>query len=247
MLARTRRRATSGSPPTSCRPATGRPRPSCATTCAQPAARVRGARRRSRCWTRLPRNASGKVDRRALPAPDGRRVEPTDFVGPADRAEEAVAAIWADVLGLATGSAATTTSSPRAGTRCWPPARSAGCARRSPRTCRCTLMFEHPTVAGAAARGRGRAAGRGATRRVRRRGLDRTAQVRRGGPTCTGLPCGRQRRGAVLDLAGRPRAAGGLARRAASAGTKEECLAHIDEVWTDMRPLSLRLHMAATD
>ena len=31
------------------------------------------------------------------------------------------------------------------------------------------------------------------------------------------------------------------------AGTKEECLAHIDEVWTDMRPLSLRLHMAATD
>jgi MbtH protein len=23
-------------------------------------------------------------------------------------------------------------------------------------------------------------------------------------------------------------------------GTEEECLAHIDEVWTDMRPLSLR-------
>ncbi|HEV7652750.1 MAG TPA: MbtH family NRPS accessory protein [Actinophytocola sp.] len=30
-------------------------------------------------------------------------------------------------------------------------------------------------------------------------------------------------------------------------GTKEECLAHIDEVWTDMRPLSLRRHMAAAD
>jgi MbtH protein len=30
-------------------------------------------------------------------------------------------------------------------------------------------------------------------------------------------------------------------------GGKEECLAHIDEVWTDMRPLSLRRHMAATD
>lgn len=27
-------------------------------------------------------------------------------------------------------------------------------------------------------------------------------------------------------------------------GTKEECLAHIDEVWTDMRPLSLRQRMA---
>lgn len=26
-------------------------------------------------------------------------------------------------------------------------------------------------------------------------------------------------------------------------GTKEECLAYIEEVWTDMRPLSLRKHM----
>jgi MbtH protein len=26
-------------------------------------------------------------------------------------------------------------------------------------------------------------------------------------------------------------------------GTKEHCLAHIDEVWTDMRPLSLRRQM----
>ncbi|MFC7221487.1 MbtH family protein [Streptomyces polyrhachis] len=28
-------------------------------------------------------------------------------------------------------------------------------------------------------------------------------------------------------------------------GTREECLAHIEEVWTDMRPLSLRTRMAA--
>lgn len=28
-------------------------------------------------------------------------------------------------------------------------------------------------------------------------------------------------------------------------GTKPECLAHIDEVWTDMRPLSLRRQMDA--
>ena len=27
------------------------------------------------------------------------------------------------------------------------------------------------------------------------------------------------------------------------AGTKEECLAHVKEVWTDMRPLSLRKKM----
>ncbi len=26
-------------------------------------------------------------------------------------------------------------------------------------------------------------------------------------------------------------------------GTKEECLAHIGEIWTDMRPLSLRKQM----
>jgi MbtH protein len=29
------------------------------------------------------------------------------------------------------------------------------------------------------------------------------------------------------------------------AGSREECLAHIEEVWTDMRPRSLRLAMAA--
>ena len=28
------------------------------------------------------------------------------------------------------------------------------------------------------------------------------------------------------------------------AGSKEDCLAHVDEVWTDMRPLSLRQRMA---
>jgi MbtH protein len=30
-------------------------------------------------------------------------------------------------------------------------------------------------------------------------------------------------------------------------GTKDECLAHIAEVWTDMRPRSLRLRMAAAE
>ncbi|MFF0552724.1 MbtH family protein [Streptomyces sp. NPDC004311] len=29
-------------------------------------------------------------------------------------------------------------------------------------------------------------------------------------------------------------------REAGMSGTKEECLAHIDEVWTDQRPLSVR-------
>jgi MbtH protein len=31
-----------------------------------------------------------------------------------------------------------------------------------------------------------------------------------------------------------------------TAGTRQECLDHIDAVWTDMRPLSLRKRMAAT-
>jgi len=32
-------------------------------------------------------------------------------------------------------------------------------------------------------------------------------------------------------------------RQAGKSGTKEECLAFINEVWTDMRPLSLRKAM----
>jgi len=34
-------------------------------------------------------------------------------------------------------------------------------------------------------------------------------------------------------------------RAVGKTGTKQECLAYIDEVWTDMRPLSLRQHMEA--
>jgi MbtH protein len=34
-------------------------------------------------------------------------------------------------------------------------------------------------------------------------------------------------------------------RAEGTTGTKAECLAHIDEVWTDMRPLSLREQMEA--
>jgi MbtH protein len=34
--------------------------------------------------------------------------------------------------------------------------------------------------------------------------------------------------------------------RAGKQGPKAECLTYIDEVWTDMRPLSLRKHMAAS-
>lgn len=35
--------------------------------------------------------------------------------------------------------------------------------------------------------------------------------------------------------------------RAGFSGLRGDCLAHIDEVWTDMRPKSLRERMAADD
>jgi len=36
-------------------------------------------------------------------------------------------------------------------------------------------------------------------------------------------------------------------REVGKTGTNAECLAYIEEVWTDMRPLSLRKQMEATD
>jgi MbtH protein len=36
-------------------------------------------------------------------------------------------------------------------------------------------------------------------------------------------------------------------RAEGTSGTREECLDHIERVWTDMRPLSLRQRMAAND
>jgi MbtH protein len=45
-------------------------------------------------------------------------------------------------------------------------------------------------------------------------------------------------------LAGRDLPAGWHAE--GTAGSRQECLDHIETVWTDMRPLSLRRHMAET-
>ncbi|MBB3228195.1 MbtH protein [Luteibacter sp. Sphag1AF] len=33
-------------------------------------------------------------------------------------------------------------------------------------------------------------------------------------------------------------------KRVGKRGNRQECLAYIDEVWTDLRPLSLRKHLA---
>ncbi len=49
----------------------------------------------------LPLNSSGKVDRRALPAPEGNRPRLSGaYVAPANETEEVIAGIWADVLAL---------------------------------------------------------------------------------------------------------------------------------------------------
>ncbi|MFE3880677.1 amino acid adenylation domain-containing protein, partial [Kitasatospora sp. NPDC059146] len=52
---------------------------------------------------RLPLTPNGKIDRRALPAPDHTRPDlDTAFTAPATPAEQALARIWEEVLGLAT-------------------------------------------------------------------------------------------------------------------------------------------------
>ncbi|WP_411143365.1 amino acid adenylation domain-containing protein [Streptomyces sp. x-80] len=48
----------------------------------------------------LPYTPSGKVDRKALPAPDGHADATADQVAPRDATEERIAAIWAETLGL---------------------------------------------------------------------------------------------------------------------------------------------------
>jgi len=48
----------------------------------------------------LPRTATGKVDRQALPEPEWGRVDETGYLAPRTVREELLAGIWAEVLGL---------------------------------------------------------------------------------------------------------------------------------------------------
>ncbi|MFI9272171.1 non-ribosomal peptide synthase/polyketide synthase [Kitasatospora sp. NPDC052896] len=50
---------------------------------------------------RIPRTTSGKTDRRALPAPPAQPDSTTPYVAPRPGTEEGLAAIWAEVLGVA--------------------------------------------------------------------------------------------------------------------------------------------------
>ena len=46
----------------------------------------------------LPRNVNGKVDRKALPAPDAVHTDPATYVAPATASEQLIAGIWAEIL-----------------------------------------------------------------------------------------------------------------------------------------------------
>ncbi|HEX6685974.1 MAG TPA: amino acid adenylation domain-containing protein [Candidatus Limnocylindrales bacterium] len=46
----------------------------------------------------LPRNANGKVDRKALPAPGTAHTDPATYAAPATAGEQLIAGIWADIL-----------------------------------------------------------------------------------------------------------------------------------------------------
>jgi amino acid adenylation domain-containing protein len=48
----------------------------------------------------LPLNANGKLDRKALPAPEQQSLQQSELVAPRDEAEEAVAGIWREILGV---------------------------------------------------------------------------------------------------------------------------------------------------
>ena len=83
-------------------------------------------------WRRMPLTPNGKVDRRALPAPERRRGGRPALGAPATALERVLAALWGEVLGVDRGRRRTTTSSSWAATRCWPPSWSPACAT----TCR---------------------------------------------------------------------------------------------------------------
>ena len=66
----------------------------------------------------LPLTPNGKLDRKALPAPEGDAYARRGLRGAGRGDGEALAEIWAEVLGVERVGAATTSSS-WAGTRCW--------------------------------------------------------------------------------------------------------------------------------
>ena len=99
----------------------------------------------------LPLNASGKVDRRALPPPaDAARPERGVLVTARDMIEGVLARIWREVLGAERASACTTISSRSAAIRCSPRASSTRSSARPATRCRsprCSPTTRSPALA----------------------------------------------------------------------------------------------------
>ena len=74
-------------------------RSSCARTCARRCPST-WCPRRSSCWRRCRSRPNGKVDRKALPAPDGAAYASRGYEAPVGEVEETLAQIWAEVLKL---------------------------------------------------------------------------------------------------------------------------------------------------
>ncbi len=92
----------------------------------------------------LPLTSNGKVDRRALPAPEQAEAElGGDYVAPRTPVEEMLAGIWSEVLASGAGR-------PRrllrvsAATRCWPRRSCRACAKPSASRCRCDSSSRRP-------------------------------------------------------------------------------------------------------
>ena len=96
-------------------------------------------------WTPCPSTPNGKVDRKALPAPDGARGSRAEYVAPAHAHRGAARRrLCAEVLRRGARRRRTTTSSSWAATRCWPRRSSPASAPPSAWSCRCAPSSRRP-------------------------------------------------------------------------------------------------------